>query len=65
MAFTVMLQGSPSDPADQIVELTTAPSTDDITHWGQQVLFVVVLTIWSIVVVEAVAMFLARKQLLP
>ncbi|OAE29172.1 hypothetical protein AXG93_1862s1300 [Marchantia polymorpha subsp. ruderalis] len=31
------LQGSPTDPADHEVELTTAPSTDETTHWGQQV----------------------------
>jgi hypothetical protein len=30
-------QGSPSQPADETVELTTAPSINDTTHWGQQV----------------------------
>lgn len=29
-------QGSPSSPANE-VELTTAPSIDNSTHWGQQV----------------------------
>ncbi|KAG6549207.1 hypothetical protein Mapa_009193 [Marchantia paleacea] len=35
--FDVHFKGSPSDPADHEVELTTAPSTDETTHWGQQV----------------------------
>ncbi|CAM6100257.1 unnamed protein product [Calypogeia fissa] len=35
--FDVHFKGSATDPADQVVELTTAPSTDETTHWGQQV----------------------------
>jgi protein arginine N-methyltransferase 1 len=35
--FDVHFRGCPSDPADNEVELTTAPSVDDTTHWGQQV----------------------------
>lgn len=35
--FDVHFKGCPSDPADHEVELTTAPSLDDATHWGQQV----------------------------
>lgn len=33
------IQGCPSDPADNEVELTTAPSLNHTTHWGQQVIF--------------------------
>lgn len=32
-----MNQGSKNDPAQQEIELTTAPSLENITHWGQQV----------------------------
>lgn len=32
-----MNQGSKDDPAQQEIELTTAPSLENITHWGQQV----------------------------
>ncbi|GLJ35076.1 hypothetical protein SUGI_0705680 [Cryptomeria japonica] len=35
--FDVHFQGSASSPATRVVELTTAPSTDNPTHWGQQV----------------------------
>jgi protein arginine N-methyltransferase 1 len=35
--FDVHFRGCPSDPADVEVELSTAPSVDDTTHWGQQV----------------------------
>lgn len=35
--FDVHFKGSAGDPADQIVELTTAPSANKSTHWGQQV----------------------------
>lgn len=35
--FWLILQGSRDNPATQEVELTTAPSTDNPTHWGQQV----------------------------
>lgn len=35
--FDVHFRGSPSDPADHEVMLTTAPSADETTHWGQQV----------------------------
>ncbi|GAQ79601.1 protein arginine methyltransferase [Klebsormidium nitens] len=35
--FDVRFQGSPSQAADETVELTTAPSINDTTHWGQQV----------------------------
>ncbi|XP_058112684.1 protein arginine N-methyltransferase PRMT10 [Magnolia sinica] len=35
--FDVHFRGSSSNPATQEVELTTAPSTDNPTHWGQQV----------------------------
>lgn len=30
-------QGSKEDPAEQEIELTTAPSIENGTHWGQQV----------------------------
>lgn len=33
----LILQGSRDNPATHEVELTTAPSTDNPTHWGQQV----------------------------
>ncbi|KAJ4708324.1 Protein arginine N-methyltransferase [Melia azedarach] len=35
--FDVHFRGSREDPAQQEIELTTAPSTDNGTHWGQQV----------------------------
>ncbi|KAL2630577.1 hypothetical protein R1flu_015263 [Riccia fluitans] len=35
--FDVQFKGSPSNPADEEVELTTAPSAEETTHWGQQV----------------------------
>lgn len=35
--FDVHFRGSPSSPASHEVELTTAPSIDSSTHWGQQV----------------------------
>lgn len=35
--FDVHFQGSQENPAEQEIELTTAPSEDHITHWGQQV----------------------------
>ncbi|XP_068652979.1 protein arginine N-methyltransferase PRMT10-like [Aristolochia californica] len=35
--FDVHFRGSKDDPARHVIELTTAPSTDDPTHWGQQV----------------------------
>lgn len=35
--FDVHFKGNSSDPADQEVELTTAPSANRTTHWGQQV----------------------------
>lgn len=35
--FDVHFRGSRDNPATQEVELTTAPSTDNPTHWGQQV----------------------------
>ncbi|KAJ7299895.1 hypothetical protein O6H91_10G013300 [Diphasiastrum complanatum] len=35
--FDVHFKGSPIDPADHDVELTTAPMYDQATHWGQQV----------------------------
>lgn len=31
-------QGRRDDPAQQEIELTTMPSVDNGTHWGQQVL---------------------------
>ncbi|KAG9459702.1 hypothetical protein H6P81_004210 [Aristolochia fimbriata] len=37
--FDVQFRGSTSDPARCVIELTTAPSTVDLTHWGQQVFF--------------------------
>ncbi|KAJ4826923.1 Protein arginine N-methyltransferase prmt10 [Turnera subulata] len=37
--FDVHFRGSKDDPAQQEVELTTAPSVHDSTHWGQQVFF--------------------------
>ncbi|KAJ0090403.1 hypothetical protein Patl1_13138 [Pistacia atlantica] len=35
--FDVHFRGSKVDPAQKEIELTTAPSMDDSTHWGQQV----------------------------
>eukprot|EP00897_Mesotaenium_endlicherianum_P007065 jgi/Mesen1/6387/ME000329S05556 len=35
--FDVQFKGSQENPADSPVELTTAPSVEDTTHWGQQV----------------------------
>ncbi|CAI9298428.1 unnamed protein product [Lactuca saligna] len=35
--FDVHFKGSEENPAESNVELTTAPSQDDGTHWGQQV----------------------------
>ena len=35
--FLVVNQGRTEDPAQQEIELTTAPSTNNGTHWGQQV----------------------------
>lgn len=35
--FDVHFRGSESSPATRVVELTTAPSIDNPTHWGQQV----------------------------
>lgn len=35
--FDVHFRGSREDPSDTVVELTTAPSVDASTHWGQQV----------------------------
>eukprot|EP00475_Leptophrys_vorax_P036132 TRINITY_DN6047_c0_g1_i1.p1 TRINITY_DN6047_c0_g1~~TRINITY_DN6047_c0_g1_i1.p1 ORF type:complete len:423 (+),score=-1.12 TRINITY_DN6047_c0_g1_i1:158-1270(+) len=35
--FDVSFKGSKSDPAAVEVQLTTAPSVDEGTHWGQQV----------------------------
>lgn len=35
--FDVHFRGRREDPAQQEIELTTAPSTDNGTHWGQQV----------------------------
>ncbi|KAK9141640.1 hypothetical protein Syun_011040 [Stephania yunnanensis] len=35
--FDVHFRGSRDSPATQEIELTTAPSVDDGTHWGQQV----------------------------
>ncbi|KAM1173462.1 hypothetical protein ACFX13_026789 [Malus domestica] len=35
--FDVQFRGRKEDPAQEEVELTTAPSVDDSTHWGQQV----------------------------
>ena len=36
--YALVLQGRKEDPAQQEVELTTAPSVDNGTHWGQQVM---------------------------
>ncbi|MCO5550458.1 hypothetical protein L7F22_003945 [Adiantum nelumboides] len=38
--FDVQFKGRADDPADQIIELTTAPSLNNSTHWGQQVFLV-------------------------
>ncbi|XP_076956940.1 protein arginine N-methyltransferase PRMT10-like [Bidens hawaiensis] len=35
--FDVHFKGRKENPAECVVELTTAPSVDDGTHWGQQV----------------------------
>ncbi|KAI5073454.1 hypothetical protein GOP47_0011467 [Adiantum capillus-veneris] len=35
--FDVQFKGRAEDPADQIIELTTSPSAEKSTHWGQQV----------------------------
>ncbi|KAF5749661.1 protein arginine N-methyltransferase PRMT10 [Tripterygium wilfordii] len=35
--FDVHFRGRKEDPSQQDIELTTAPSTEDSTHWGQQV----------------------------
>ncbi|GJP54711.1 hypothetical protein CLOM_g13762 [Closterium sp. NIES-68] len=35
--FDVLFKGSASDPTEHEVQLTTAPSVDEGTHWGQQV----------------------------
>eukprot|EP00245_Coleochaete_scutata_P017499 TRINITY_DN85_c0_g1_i1.p1 TRINITY_DN85_c0_g1~~TRINITY_DN85_c0_g1_i1.p1 ORF type:complete len:375 (+),score=77.47 TRINITY_DN85_c0_g1_i1:192-1316(+) len=37
--FDVHFRGSAANPAECEVELTTRPSVDDTTHWGQQVFF--------------------------
>lgn len=34
--FDVHFKGSRESPAEQVVELSTAPSRDETTHWGQQ-----------------------------
>lgn len=34
--FDVHFKGSKESPAERAVELTTAPSRDETTHWGQQ-----------------------------
>lgn len=38
--FDVHFRGSGENPARNVIELTTAPSIDDVTHWGQQVFVV-------------------------
>ncbi|KAK8962752.1 Protein arginine N-methyltransferase PRMT10 [Platanthera guangdongensis] len=38
--FDVRFRGSIQNPVEQEVELTTAPSIDNSTHWGQQVFLV-------------------------
>jgi len=38
-AYVLLFQGSTQNPALHEVELTTAPSVEDSTHWGQQVCF--------------------------
>ncbi|KAF5175289.1 arginine N-methyltransferase PRMT10 [Thalictrum thalictroides] len=38
--FDVHFRGSRANPARQEIELTTAPSQDNGTHWGQQVFLV-------------------------
>ncbi|CAI5536240.1 unnamed protein product [Closterium sp. Naga37s-1] len=35
--FDVLFKGSATDPTEHEVQLTTAPSVDEGTHWGQQV----------------------------
>ncbi|CAI5484055.1 unnamed protein product [Closterium sp. Yama58-4] len=35
--FDVLFKGSATDPTEHEVQLTTAPSADEATHWGQQV----------------------------
>ncbi|KAF5725813.1 protein arginine N-methyltransferase PRMT10 [Tripterygium wilfordii] len=35
--FDVHFRGRKEDPAQQEIELTTAPNTENSTHWGQQV----------------------------
>lgn len=35
--YVLVHQGRTEEPAHQEVELTTAPSVNDGTHWGQQV----------------------------
>jgi len=35
--FVLTHQGRSEDPAEHEIELTTAPSVDYGTHWGQQV----------------------------
>ncbi|KAL6777065.1 PRMT10 [Auxenochlorella protothecoides x Auxenochlorella symbiontica] len=37
--FDVQFRGSPENPADSPVTLTTAPDPTGATHWGQQVFF--------------------------
>ncbi|KAL5538200.1 hypothetical protein UlMin_045793 [Ulmus minor] len=38
--FDVHFRGRNEDPAQQVIELTTAPSVENGTHWGQQVFLV-------------------------
>ena len=37
MYLVLVPKGSEENPAQQEIELTTAPSEDYRTHWGQQV----------------------------
>ncbi|KAK3244973.1 class I-like SAM-binding methyltransferase super protein, partial [Cymbomonas tetramitiformis] len=37
--FDVDFAGSPQNPADSVVQLTTAPDSQGATHWGQQGFF--------------------------
>ena len=37
MYLVLVPKGSKENPAQQEIELTTAPSEDYSTHWGQQV----------------------------
>lgn len=38
--FDVSFRGSPANPAETPIELTTAPDANGATHWGQQAFYI-------------------------